>query len=115
MTVLNTRGRIAAAFPATSTETQLYVVPANTEIDGLLRICNQNAATQTFRIGHCQAGHGDTNITNLGNWIFYDTQIGANTTQELSVHMQATETLRIKVATGNTISFHLSGNVKVTS
>lgn len=115
MPVLNTRGRIAAVRPGNTAEQQLYVVPAATEIDGLLRICNQDSTARTYRVAHCQAGHGDVPITNHANWIFYDKTIAANATEEVSIHARATETIRILASVADKLSFHLSGNIKVTS
>lgn len=115
MPVLNTRQYIASVRPTTTTEQQLYVVPASTEIDGFLRICNQDSTARTYRVAHCTPGHGDTAITDNSLWIFYDKSIAANTTEEISIHAKATETIRVKVSYANVISFHLSGNVKVTS
>jgi hypothetical protein len=115
MTVLNTRGRIAALLPTTTAEQQLYVVPSVTEVDAVLRICNQDAVSQTYRVAHCQAGHGDVPVSNAGNWIWYDKVLPPSKTDEVSLHMGPTETIRVKASVGSKLSFHLSGNVKVTS
>lgn len=113
-TVTNTRGLIATLLPANTNEAQLYVVPSGTEIDGLLRICNQDTLESTFSVAHCAAGHGDI-AANTREFLFYGAQLLPNTTAEVSIHAKESETIRIKSGTANKISFHLSGNVKVTS
>ena len=115
MAVTTQRGRIASLRPTTTSEQQLYVVPAGTEMDAVLRICNQSAGVVTYQVAHCQAGHGDVAITNLANFIFYDKQLAANSTDEVSIHAKATEPVRVKIGTADTISFHLSGNLRVTT
>lgn len=112
--MVSTRGRIASLFPTTTAEAQLYSVPANTQIDGLLRVCNQDASNSTFRVAHCAVGHGDTAATDI-DWLFYDTVIYASTTVELSIHAKALETIRVTAGTASKITFHLSGNSVVTA
>lgn len=111
--ITNTRGKIASAI-GTNTEAQFYVVPAATEIDGLLRVCNTSASAVTYQVAHCDAAHGD-NAATIDDFLFYDKLLEAKDTDELSVHLKATETLRIKASVGSVVAFHLSGNKKVIS
>lgn len=115
MPVTNTRQLITVLRPTTTAEQQLYAVPSNTEMDGLLRICNQDSVQRTFRVAHCTAGQGDNDVTNHGQWIFYDKSLAANDTYELSIHAKSTETIRVVAGVADKISFHLSGNLKVIS
>lgn len=112
--MISYRGRMAALCPTSTTEAQLYSVPVSTQIDGVLRVCNQGAADTTFSIAHCAIGHGD-NAAVATDWLFYNTVIYANTTTELSIHAYALETIRVKSGTASGITFHLSGNRVVTA
>ncbi len=116
MPVTNTRCVIATLFPAATTEAQLYVVPAGTVIDGVLRVSNHDASASSYRIAHCPAAHGDTAAANT-DWIAYDVVIPAvgGAPHEYSIHAKATETIRIKAGTASKITFHLSGNKEVTA
>lgn len=108
----NTRSKKASVKPANTTEVQLYAVPANNQLDGVLRICNQTATTYTYRVAHTTAGHGDV-AADSDDWLAYDTEIPANFTHEISIHAGATETIRVRSGNADSISFHLSGNSKV--
>ena len=110
----NTRGLIASLRPATTAEAQLYVVPALTEIDAVLRICNQDDSERTFKVAHCPAAHGDV-AADGKDWLFYNKRIPATETYEISIHAKATETIRVQASVASLMSFHLSGNKKVTS
>jgi hypothetical protein len=114
MSVTNTRGVIATLFPTTTDEAQLYVVPASTLIDGVLRVSNQNSSASSYRIAHCPAAHGDTAAANT-DWIAYDVAIAAvgGAPHEYSIHAKATETIRIKAGAASKLTFHLSGNKEV--
>jgi hypothetical protein len=112
--MVSTRGRMAALCPAATTEAQLYSVPASTQIDGVLRVCNLTSANTTFRVAHCAVGHGDTAAVST-DWLFYDAVLYANTTVELSIHAVALETIRVASGTISGITFHLSGNRIVTT
>ena len=114
MAITNTRQKLASVRPANTNEAQLYAVPASTEIDGVLRICNQDSSSRTYRIAHTTAGHGDM-AADGDDWIAYDTTINANSTHEYSIHALATETIRVQASVADKVSFHLSGNKKVVS
>lgn len=114
MAITNTRCKLASALPANTNEAQLYAIPASTEIDAVLRICNQDSSASTFRVAHTTAAHGDV-AADADDFLYYDQPIGPSETFELSIHGNATETIRIKSGTASKLSFHLSGNKKVTS
>ncbi len=113
-TITNTRQKIVSLRPADANEAQLYVVPSATQIDGLLRICNQDTSERTCRVAHTTAGHGDV-AADGDDWLYYDNVISKNTTIEISIHATATETIRVQASVADKLSFHLSGNVKVIS
>ena len=114
MAITNTRQKLASLRPANTSESQLYAVPSATEIDGVLRVCNQDTSSRTYRIAHTTAGHGDV-AADGDDWIAYDVSISANTVHEYSIHANASETVRVLASVADKISFHLSGNKKVTS
>jgi len=116
MSITNTRGVIASAFPANTNEAQMYVVPAGTNIDGVLRVNNQDTSAAKYWIAHCPAGHGDVAANNT-DWIAAGVSIAAAgaAPHEYSIHAKATETIRIKAETSSKITFHLSGNKEVTT
>lgn len=114
MSVLNTRCKLASSRPANIDEAELYAVPAATEIDAVLRICNQDSSARTYRVAHTTAGHGDV-AADGDDWIAYDVTIEPGIPHEYSIHGNATETIRIKASVADKLSFHLSGNKKVTS
>jgi len=114
MALTNNRGKLASLRPANTDEAQLYAVPASTEIDGILRICNQDSEERAYRIAHTTAGHG-ANPADGDDWLCYDKPINANDTHEISIHALATETIRVKASVADKVSFHLSGNKKVSS
>lgn len=114
MTITNTRCKLASVRPANTNEAQLYVVPASTEIDAVLRVCNQDTVPRTCRIAHTTAAHGDV-AADGDDFLAYDKTISANDWIEISIHAAATETVRIKASVADKLSFHLSGNKKVTS
>ena len=114
MAITNTRKKLASSTPANTAEVQLYAVPASTEIDAVLRVCNLDSEHRTCRVAHTTAGHGDT-AADSDDWLFYDKTIPANDTIELSVHANATETIRVRSSYASVVTFHLSGNAKVSS
>ena len=106
-----TYGILDTARPADTSEAALYLVPASTEINGVLRVCNQDSSPRTYRIAHCKA----TGAADGTEWIAYDRNINAESTHEYSIHAGAAEEIRIKASVADKLSFHLSGQKKVTS
>ncbi len=114
MAITNTFCKLASSRPANTDEAELYAVPAATEINGVLRICNQDTQTRTCRVAHTTAGHG-AGAADGDDWLYYDLEVPASETKEISIHASATETIRIKASVADKISFGLSGQKKVTS
>ncbi len=114
MAITNTRKKLISLLPANTNEQQLYEVPASSQIDAVLRICNQDTVLRNYSIAHTDVGHGDT-AASADDFIAYLHPIDANDTHEYSIHASATETIRIKADIASKISFHLSGNLKVLS
>jgi len=114
MTITNTFCKLASSRPANTDEAQLYVVPSSTEINAVLRVCNQDTQTRTCRIAHTTAGHGDV-AADGDDFVVYDRSIDASDTIEISLHATATETIRIKASVADKLSFVLEGMKKVTS
>ena len=114
MAITNTFCRLAATRPDSTDEFQLYVVPAATEINAVLRICNQDSTARAFTIMHCAAGHGN-NVGLVHDRIYFLKNIEAYETIEISIHANATETLRAAASVAEKISFVLEGQKKVTS
>lgn len=109
-----TKSKLASIRPTNNSEVQLYAVPAASEIDAVIRICNQDTVDRTYRIAHTNAGHGDV-AANGADWVYYDKVISANETYELSVEAAATETIRVQASVADKVSFILEGVKKVTS
>ena len=114
MAITNTFGKIASLRPANTDEAQLYTVPAATEVNGVLRVCNQDSVARTCRVAHTDTGHGAGAAGN-DDWLWYDKEIPANDTIEVTIHATPTQTIRVKASAADVISFHLSGQLKVTS
>jgi len=114
MAVSYTSAKLASLRPANTTEVELYVVPASTEIDAVFYICNQDTSDRTFRVAFCTAGHGDV-AADGDDFVFYDKPILANDTQTLSISGEATTTIRVRASIADKLSFVLMGKKKVTS
>jgi len=99
--------RLAAARPAALIEQDLYALVTG-EVIGVIHVCNQNAAAQTFSIAVTDAAAG---VAATGeDWIEYDTPIPANTTFKVTIEgMKATSTIRIIASVVDDISFVLMG------
>ncbi len=93
--------------PAAVTLIDLYTVPAATSaVIGSIIICNQAAASATFRISVAVAGASDT----AKQYIYYDETVPGNKTfiATIGITLATTDVLRIYASTAN-ISFNLSG------
>ena len=99
--------RIAALRPTDANEAALYLVPASTQIVGILRICNQDTAQRNYRVAHCDA----TGSAAGEDWLAYDKPINASDTHEISINANAACEIRIKASVADKLSFHLSGMV----
>ena len=104
-------GRWASVRPANTNEAALLLAAASTEYNGVLRICNQDSSSRTYRIAHCAA----TGAASGDEWLAYDKEIAKNDAQEWSIHLGSAEEIRIKASIADKLSFHFSGEKKVTS
>jgi len=100
-----TYGRIASSCPANTDEAALYLVPASTQVIGVLRVCNIDTSARTYRVAHCAA----TGAATDDEWLAYDKTIDALDTHEISINANAAEEVRIKASVANKLAFHLSG------
>lgn len=100
-------GRVAASRPSVTTELELWPCPASTELVGRLYICNQTGAGIIVEVAHTDAAGAATGE----DWIVNET-LGANSRIIVPVDMGALETIRIKAATVDAVSFLLSGMLK---
>ena len=100
---------IAQAAPAATTNTDLYTVPASTNIVGsTLVICNRGAADATFRVAVRPAGAAVANQ----HYIFYDSVVYAKATIALTIGLTAAATDKVTVyASTADLSFSLFGSI----
>lgn len=107
-----TWGLLASSRPASTDEAVLLLAGAAEEFNGVLRVCNQDSSTRTYRIAHCAA----TGAATGEDWLAYDTEIlTATAPDEYSIHLGNNEEIRIKASVVDKLSFHYSGEKKVTS
>lgn len=98
-------GRIAAVRPADTSEQLLYQVPALTEINAPLRICNQTNADQTYSVAHTAVA----GAAQPEDWLARERIVPAGETDELSIHAKTGEQIRVQAGAADALSFHLSG------
>ena len=91
--------------PANLNENEWIVVPADHEYIGVVRVCNQSAAPETFRLAH----NAVTGASTGEDWDCYNTPIGIGQTIDITMEMAALETLRVQVSTIDVISFKFTG------
>jgi len=103
---------LAQAAPSATTNTDLYTVPAATEIVGsTLYICNRGATATTFRVALRPAGGSITDAM----YVAYDVPVAANDTTTITTGLTLAATDKITVYAGNAnLSFNLSG-AKITA
>jgi glucose-6-phosphate dehydrogenase assembly protein OpcA len=94
--------------PSATTATTLYTVPSATAtVVSTIVICNQAAATATFRISVRQAGAAQT----AAMYIAYDVALGANDSTALTLGLTLATTDVITVyASSATVSFAAFGS-----
>ena len=109
-----TWGLHASAIPANTDEASLLLAGANEEYNGVLRIVNQDTTTKTYGLAHCAAAVGGALDK---EWVaFPGTEVpAASPPHEYSIHLGNNEEIRIKSGTGDKVSFHITGEKKVTS
>ncbi len=102
-------GRQAAMRPSDINEHELWSCPAGRQFQGIVSICNQDSADQTYSVARCGAAHGD-NPANNEDWRAKGATIEAGSPpHEISVNMAPTETIRIKADAAIVISFIVEG------
>lgn len=93
--------------PSATTETDLYEVPSSSyaTISSLI-VCNRGGAGGSYRISVSAAGAATANK----DYLFYDTSIGANSTDKHVIGMTLAETdvVRVYASSGN-FSFNIFG------
>ena len=104
-----TWGLLASARPSSTDEVALLTAGADEEYRGYVRVCNQDSSTRTYRLAHCAA----TGAASGDEWIAYDREIDANTTEEWSITLGNNEEIRIKPSVIDKISFVYEGEKKV--
>jgi hypothetical protein len=100
---------IAQNAPAATTSTDMYTVPAATQIViSTLVIANRAASTATYRIAIRPAGASLANH----HYIAYDVTVGASdsTTLTLGLTLGATDVVTVYASTAN-LSFSIFGSV----
>ena len=79
------------------------------KIVGIVRIVNQSALAQSYRVAH--SASGETSAA-AASFLAYDKTIDGNDIHELSVNARNLEQVRVKANSGESCSFHLSGMKK---
>jgi hypothetical protein len=93
--------------PGATTLTDLYTVPAVTQVvASSLVICNQNAVAVTFRVSVAVAGAGD----DPKQYIYYGQSLAANATfiATIGISLGAADVVRV-YASSTAMSFNLYG------
>ena len=91
--------------PANLNENEWIVVPADHEYIGVVRVCNQSANAETFRLAHNAVAGASTGE----DWDCYNTPIEVGETIDITMEMGPLETLRVQVSTIDVISFIFTG------
>ena len=100
-------GRLA---PADTTAATIFTATVRTEITSIL-ICNVTGSAATFRLFHGVA----TSTYVVGNALYYDVSVPANTTTNLDaevhagINLAATDTLGVRTGTADAITFSVYG------
>ena len=91
--------------PAGTTDTDVYTVPANTQAQVILNICNQTGSAETYRVALRQNGAGLSAI----QYLVYDVSLAANTFAQIKgLCLNAGDVITARSASGN-ISFTATG------
>lgn len=106
-----TWGLIASERPANTDEAALYLAGATEECNGVLRVCNQDSTERTYSIAHCAV----TGVAAGKDWLAFETKISAKKTKEWSIHLGNNQELRRQTNVTDKMSFHYSGEKKVTT
>ena len=98
-------GRLAALRPANTDEAELYEVPASTQINATLYICNQDTSSRSCYVAHTDADGAAADE----DWILYNYSIDAGSAINISLALKAGEWVRIKASVADKVSFVLEG------
>ena len=102
-----TRKVLGQVAPLAITETDLYTVPASTQVvSSSIVVCHRSTGNRTFRISISVGGGATANK----DYLFYDVIIAANTTYTttLGITMGAGDIVRVYASTAN-FSFSIFG------
>ena len=100
-------GRIAAIAVTDATETELYDVPANTQVDGSIYVCNRGSSSSTYSIAVTDGAGAAADE----DWIVSGEDIPANFHFPVDVTLNSGNYVRVKGAAGCTITFMLMGRL----
>jgi hypothetical protein len=94
--------------PSTTTETDLYTVPALTStVCSSIVVCNRGGTQTTFRVSISQGGGSTVNK----DYIYYDVTLAGNDTFIATIGITLATTDKIKVYSGNSsLSFQAFGS-----
>jgi hypothetical protein len=104
-------GCFASIRPADTSLNTLITADNDKEYNGVLRVCNQDSSLRTYTIAHLTA----TGLPAGKDYIAYEKEINFNATEEWSLHIGAGEEIQVKTDAADKVSFHFSGECKVTS
>ncbi len=98
---------LAQILPANSTIIDAYTVPVGkTAVVSNIYVCNTTGSDRYFRIAIAIAGA----VLNSKQYIYYDELIEANGTFEVgSLQLGAGDIIRVRVDSGNTLAFNITG------
>lgn len=98
--------KFSSAYPDSTTETQLFVVPSGESYVATVNICNQSGTEQTYSIAHLDAA----GTANNDDWLVYERTIAANAVHQITgIAAGQLSAINVKVGSANTISFVASG------
>lgn len=103
-----THGLIATKRPTSVNEEEFYTVPSDTEVFGVLTICNQS----TFQLVNYSVAH-KSSVGGAGSdeWIRYLKPLSFGDSHRIPMVMRAAEAISIQASIANTVSFVFAGRV----
>lgn len=102
-----TYGKLASLRPVNLLEATLYTVPADTYLNGMLRVVNHTGDEQTYSLAQGASAPAAT-----ADFLSVDKPIIANWTEEFTVAAGPGEKIQVKAGSINAVGFHLSGQLK---
>ena len=102
--------KLASLRPSDTNENELYEVPTDTEIVGMLFVCNQDTVTRTYSIALTDTSGAAGN----DEWIRKDIDLLAGLSHRIGpLPLEEGQTVRVQSGTANTISYVLTA-LKIT-